>query len=197
MPERVPVEPGGGLPYESESTERISAWLLVRTIQASPGGNRLSLEMVAWLGVKFGDCYLVPSEGLDEAAVAWQVKRICEKERGQKIMPDPEVLQPHSLQFYSTPTLMPEFYVSRNPPLKGWPKRDSPEALLKAANDAHDRLRKLVRVNDRLRQDQGQLITLIKNERRWRKVLMAAIGVLAAPLIAELWHLVVSGWAAH
>jgi hypothetical protein len=90
-------------------------------------------------------------------------------------VPDPDVLQPSSIEFYRKPTLMPEFYTPQPPPPGGWPKRNSLDALERAANAAHDNVRKMVGVNDRMRKDQLDLIGLLKKERRWRRWLIGAL----------------------
>ncbi len=40
-----------------------------------------------------------------------------------------------------------EFYRSRPKPPEGWPRRDTPDAVLRALNHAHDDLRKQERIN--------------------------------------------------
>jgi len=82
---------------------------------------------------------------------------------------DPNLLKSDSLEFYRKPTLMPEFYRYEVGPIQGWPSRDTPEAMRKSLDGAHDRVRQLVRVNDQLRRDQYQLIKMVKIEQNWRK----------------------------
>jgi hypothetical protein len=94
-------------------------------------------------------------------------------------MPDPRVLQPNSREFYEKPTLMPDFYEFRLKPKEGWPERNTPEAMERALNLAHDNIRKLVRVNDVLRHDQGDLSKEVKTlrARLWSLAIALLVGI--------------------
>jgi len=174
------------LPYRRETIDQISALLLLETISASAGGSGLSIELLELLAVGFGDCYLpgeISEEEVEQVTRMCREEKLAQQKRGTLAMADPEVLQPHTLEFYATPTIMPEFYRTKPQPRQGWPPRDTPAALLNSANLAHDNVRRLVRVNDRMRRDQFEVIKLLKRE-RWKNRLLA--GAIVAPLVDML-----------
>lgn len=101
-------------------------------------------------------------------------------------MPDPRVLQPHAAEFYEKKTLMPDFYHYASPPIGGWPSRETHDATQKALNAAHDRIRKLVHINDYLRRDQGDLLAIVKSERRWRRGIFTSLLVAIFLMLADI-----------
>ena len=96
------------------------------------------------------------------------------------------VLQPNALEFYQKPSLLPDFYRHVPPPPGGYPPRDTPEAMLKALNGAHDRIEKLVRVNDVLRRDFAETIGILKGERKWRKWMLRTLVPTLLGIIVKL-----------
>lgn len=60
-----------------ESVERIKALLLVHEIKASPGGYKLSFEVILWLALNFEDAYL-PGDAQTMAAA---IHTVLEKEK--------------------------------------------------------------------------------------------------------------------
>lgn len=57
-PDEVGWVPGEYGEFRNESVERIYAQLLVERIKDSPGGYKLSMEMIIWLAVHFEDAFL-------------------------------------------------------------------------------------------------------------------------------------------
>ncbi len=63
------------VPFRDEDIDRVEALLLVQRIKESPGGHRLSMEMIIFLAVVFEDCYL-PGPGRVGASA---LRRISEE----------------------------------------------------------------------------------------------------------------------
>lgn len=63
-----------------DSIERIKAVLLIHAIRSSPGGYKLSDEMVRWLALHFEDCYL-PSNAPAMAKMIEDANRSYSKNR--------------------------------------------------------------------------------------------------------------------
>jgi hypothetical protein len=74
-----------------------------------------------------------------------------------------------------------EFYRKEPKPATGWPERDTPKALLKSLDKAHDNLSHALRENDRLR------LALIELHRRQRWQLRVFIALTAATWSALGW----------
>lgn len=74
-----------------------------------------------------------------------------------------------------------EFYRAEPKPANGWPDRDSPKALLKSLDKAHDNLHHALRVNDRLR------LALLELHKRQRWQLRIFIALMAATWSALGW----------
>jgi len=85
--------------------------------------------------------------------------------------PDPHMLKQFSDFFFGPDLeelLRPDshvYYRQEEMPDQGWPDRDSPQAVRKALDCAHDNMKALVRENDRLRR------VLIESQRRHRRQL--------------------------
>jgi hypothetical protein len=77
-----------------------------------------------------------------------------------------ELLQPSGFEFYRSEAMPHE-----GAPLK---RRDSPEALLKSLNTAHNNTRQLITENDHLR---AGLLQLHKVQRRQLKIFLALMGL--------------------
>jgi hypothetical protein len=84
-------------------------------------------------------------------------------------MPDPELLKPSDHEFYHRVPM----------PDRGWPDRENPRALRQSLDKAHDNVKQLVRENDKMR---GALIGLKRQQRKWLKILLACLGVLATAI---------------
>ena len=68
-----------------------------------------------------------------------------------------------------------EFYQQVPKPPQGWPERDSPKALRKSVDRAHDNFLKQARVNDKLQKQLLEMEDVLKKERKWRKWLISAL----------------------
>jgi hypothetical protein len=77
-----------------------------------------------------------------------------------------------------------EFYQQQPRPPQGWPPRDSPHALRRSLDKAHDNLKRVVRENDQLRSALGKLH---RRQRLQFKLFSAAMGLT--------WT--VMGWLLH
>lgn len=80
------------------------------------------------------------------------------------------------------PTPADEFYKQQPqdaPPL-GWKKRTAP--TIEDMNKAHENIRKLVAEKDRIIEQSNALVEVIRQERRWRKALTAALGATWAAI---------------
>jgi nitrate/nitrite-specific signal transduction histidine kinase len=72
-------------------------------------------------------------------------------------------------------------------PKGGWPDRENPKALRKSLDKAHDNLGQVVRENDRLRK---ALIMFSQRQTLWIKIVISALGVLAASVCSILGWLI-------
>jgi hypothetical protein len=77
-----------------------------------------------------------------------------------------------------------EYYEDKPVPPGGWPKRTRPS--LESENKLHTNLRNLVVEKDRIIEQGNSLVAELKKERRWRNVLMTALGTTWAVLIYVL-----------
>jgi hypothetical protein len=88
-----------------------------------------------------------------------------------------------------TPSLMPEFYrQNHNPPEGGWKSYSYPrsmEQLHRDVNEAHDNIKKLVRVSDGLIRTNSQIEGTV--DALWLAIygLIAAIGLTVIGLLVE------------
>lgn len=98
-------------------------------------------------------------------------------------MPIPDLLKPSA------------FYRELPMPSDGWPDRETPRALRKSLDKAHDNLKLMLKENHTLR---GALIDLHRKQRRWIKILLTCFVTLAgavASLFAWLIPFAVKGMA--
>lgn len=65
------------------------------------------------------------------------------------------------------------YYRPQRPPAGGWPKRTEPS--IESENKLHSNMRLLVREKDVLFAELNVLKTELQRERRWRRLLMAAL----------------------
>lgn len=96
------------------------------------------------------------------------------------------------------PTPADEFYKSQDRPPLGWKKRTAP--TIEDMNRAHENIRKLVAEKDRIIEQSNTLVEVLRKERRWRKVLMGALGATWATIGVALKILIpyaVKGLLAH
>jgi hypothetical protein len=77
-----------------------------------------------------------------------------------------------------------EYYDEKPAPPGGWPKRTRPS--LQSENKLHTNLRNLVIEKDRIIEQGNCLVAELKKERRWRNILMTALGTTWAVLIYVL-----------
>jgi hypothetical protein len=92
-------------------------------------------------------------------------------------MPIPDLLKPTDYEFYRQVPM----------PKGGWPDRENPKALRKSLDKAHDNLGQVVRENDRLRK---ALIMFSQRQTLWIKIVISALGVLAASVCSILGWLI-------
>jgi hypothetical protein len=88
-----------------------------------------------------------------------------------------------------------EYYKQLNPPRHSNYFNRTPQEMARDINIAHDNLRQQMRINDRLVAQIRDLIKQLDRERKWRKLLSAALGLtwaviwyvikFAAPLIVK------------
>jgi hypothetical protein len=78
-----------------------------------------------------------------------------------------------------------EFYEQQPRPPQGWPSRESPHALRRSLDKAHDNLKRVVRENDQLRAALGKLH---RRQRLQFKLFSSAMGFTWA-VMAWLLHL--------
>lgn len=96
------------------------------------------------------------------------------------------------------PTPANEFYKPQDTPPLGWKKRTAP--TIEDMNRAHENIRKLVAEKDRIIEQSNAMVEVIKQERRWRKALMAALGATWATIGVALKILIpyaIKGLLAH
>jgi hypothetical protein len=79
-----------------------------------------------------------------------------------------------------------EYYKQRFPPRQSNYFQRTPQELAKDINVAHDNLRAQMRINDKLVAQIRELITQLKRERLWRKLLWTGLGMTWA----VLWFLI-------
>ena len=82
-----------------------------------------------------------------------------------------------------------EFYQQVPQPPQGWPERDSPKALRKSLDKAHDNLNKQRTVNDKLQKQLLDMEEVLVTERNWRKWLITALALTWTSWAGAVWWL--------